>query len=81
VHRARITLKNLNAKVVNFAHAFVAHRTNVEKHDVTLADIYKAVNRIFDTYATYYRLVTNKTWMGRYPTPQFDWFRVLSIRG
>ena len=47
--------------------------TNVEKHDVSLADIYKAVNRIFGTYATYYRLVTNKTWMGRYPAPQFDW--------
>jgi hypothetical protein len=75
VHRARITLKNVNAKVVNFAHAFVAHRTNVEKHDMSLADIYEAVNRIFDTYATYYRLVLNKTWMGRYPTPQFDWFK------
>jgi hypothetical protein len=35
----------------------------------------RAVNRIFDTYATYCRLVTNKTWMGRYPTSQFDWFK------
>ena len=75
VHRARLELKAVNAKVVNFAHAFVAHRTNVENHDVSLADIYKAVNRIFDTYATYYRLVTNGTWMGRYPTPQVDWFK------
>jgi len=75
VHAARLELKRVNAKVVNFAHAFVAHRSNVDKHDVTLADLYKAVNRIFDTYAMYYRLITNKTWAGRYPTPQYDWFK------
>ena len=45
VHRARITLKDVNAKVVNFAHAFVAHRTNIEEHDVSLVFIFKAVNR------------------------------------
>jgi hypothetical protein len=34
-----------------------------------------AVNRISFTYALYYRLITNKTWAGRYPTPQYDWFK------
>jgi len=42
---------------------------------VSLADIYKAVDRIFDAYALYYRLITNRVWAGRYPEPQYDWYK------
>jgi len=73
VRRTRETLLRENEKVVRFANWFIAHRTRQKPINLTLADMYKAVNRIFDTYATYYNVITGGVWTNRYPTPQFDW--------
>jgi hypothetical protein len=73
VKNARETLEKENEKVVKYANWFVMHRTRAKAIKVTEADMYAAVDRIFDSYAIYYNLITASTWAERYPTPQFNW--------
>ncbi len=74
VKRARERLQHDTQKAVNFANWFVAHRTRHPPVKMTLADMYVAVNRIFDTYAVYYNIITGATWLGKFPTFQYDWY-------
>src|SRR5438128_1110697 len=73
VRRTRKQLERDIEKAVNFANWFIAHRTRQKGFKMTLADMYKAVNRIFDVYARYYNIITANVWAAKFPTPQYDW--------
>lgn len=79
VRHARLQLEKDVEKVVNFANWFIAHRTRKTAFKLTLADMYKAMNRIFDTYARYYKIITAGTWRGKFPTPQYDWQKPFTV--
>jgi hypothetical protein len=79
IREAREQLQRDTKRAVDFANWFVAHRTRHPPVKMTLADMYRALNRIFDTYAVYYNIITAATWGGRYPTPQYDWFKPFTI--
>ena len=55
------------------ANWFVAHRTNHDAVKLTLADCYKAVNRIYDVFALYRLIITGTTFSSRYATAMFAW--------
>jgi len=73
IKRTRLQLEKDVKKVLNYANWFVAHRTRQKPFKLTLADMYKSMNRIFDVYARYYWIITGGTWMSKYPEPQYDW--------
>ena len=59
--------------VLDYANWVIAHRTRKTPEDVTWGDVHRTLNRIFDTYAQYYNIITANTWMGKYPAIQYDW--------
>ena len=73
IRQARERLKEISKNVLKYANWAVLHRTSVEPPSVTWGDLYRVMNQIFDTYATYYNLLTAGSWVGRYPVPQYDW--------
>lgn len=73
VKRTREQLQQDTQRVVNFANWFIAHRTRMKPIKITLAHMYVAVNRIFDVYARYHNITTAGVWVGKFPTPQYDW--------
>lgn len=73
VKRRREHLEDEIEKVLNYANWFVAHRTRAKPVPLTLGDVHRAVNRIFDTFATYFNIITAGVWAARYPVPQFNW--------
>ena len=79
VRHAREQLQRDTQKAVNFANWFVAHRTRHPPIKMTLAEMYIAVNRIFDTYAVYHNIITASVWMGKYPAFQYDWHAPFSF--
>jgi hypothetical protein len=79
VKHQREELEKATEKPVNFANWFIAHRTRHKPFKMTLADMYRAVNRIFDTYALYHNIITGGVFIGKFPVPQFDWEQPFAV--
>jgi hypothetical protein len=79
IRRTRLQLEKDVKRVLNYANWFVAHRTRKKPFKLTLADMYKAMNRIFDVYARYYWIITGSTWASKFPEPQYDWRQPYTI--
>ena len=73
VRRTREQLQRDTQALVDFANWFIAHRTRAKPIRVTLRDMYIGMNRIFDVYARYHNVITATSWMGKFPTHQYDW--------
>lgn len=79
VRRTRESLETFAKPVLDYANWVIAHRTKVETDEITWADVYRTINRIFDTYERYYNIMTASSWAERYPVAQYNWlapFRV-----
>jgi len=79
IRRRREQLEADTKQVVRFANWFVAHRTRQKAFRLTFADLYMALNRIFDTYAVYYRIITGAVWTAKFPEPQYDWTKPFTV--
>lgn len=73
VRRTREQLENDTQLLVDYANWYLAHRTQARTISVTLRDMYIGMNRIFDVYARYHNVITAASWMGKFPTHQYDW--------
>ena len=76
---ARENLKSFAEPVLKYVNWQVAHRTPAKAPNVTWGDLYRTMNRIFDTYARYYFLLTGSVFVSRYPEPQYDWVQPFTI--
>ena len=73
VRRTREQLVRDTKKLVLYANAFIAHRTSHEAIQLTIADMFIGMNRIFDVYARFDNLITANSRMNKFPVHQYDW--------
>lgn len=73
VARARDGLVRDTKRIVLYANAFIAHRTAHASIKLTLADLFKGMNRIYDVYAEYDNIITARSRMNKFPVHQYDW--------
>lgn len=76
---ARKNLQRFAQPVLDYMNWQVAHRTSAKAKHITWGDLYRTMNRIFDTYARFYFLLTGSVFVSRYPEPQYDWLQPFTI--
>lgn len=76
---ARDSLTRFAKPVLDYMNWQVAHRTEAQAPHVTWFDLNRTMNRVFDTYARFYFLLTGSIFISRYPEPQYDWLQPFTI--
>jgi hypothetical protein len=76
---ARESLKKFAKPVLEYMNWRLAHRTDAHPPEVTWGDVNRTMNRIFDTYARFYLLLTGNVYVSRYPEPQYNWLQPFTV--